>query len=178
AFRDDLRHGKRLDMIAAYFAPNPGAVRRLGRLARSGHARIITASKSDNTVTIAAARHCYLRLLRRRAEIFEYRPTKLHTKLYAIDDVSYVGSANFDIRSLYINIEVMLRIEDVALADRIRAQFDEEAAQSRPIDIPLIRARAGRWRRFKWRIAYFIVAVMDFSVTRRINFGGVGRELD
>ncbi|HLZ79181.1 MAG TPA: phospholipase D-like domain-containing protein, partial [Sphingomonas sp.] len=80
ALRRDLAKARRLDVISAYFAPNPGMLRRIGRLARRGAARILTPSRSDNSMTIAAARHCYRRLLRRGARIWEYRPMKLHTK--------------------------------------------------------------------------------------------------
>jgi hypothetical protein len=54
-------------------------LRRIGRLGRRGRVRIITAAKSDNDATIAAARHSYSRLLRRHVEMYEYQPAKLHT---------------------------------------------------------------------------------------------------
>ncbi|MEA3079186.1 MAG: cardiolipin synthase, partial [Sphingomonadales bacterium] len=107
----DIRQGHRLDMIFAYFAPPAAMLRRLGRLGRRGRARIITAAKSDNNATIAAARHSYSRLLRRHVQMYEYQPAKLHTKLAIVDDVVHIGSSNFDYRSLYINMEVMLRIK-------------------------------------------------------------------
>ncbi len=84
----DIRRGHRLDMIFAYFAP-PAAMLR-------GRARIITAAKSDNNATIAAARNSYSRLLRRHVEMYEYQPAKLHTKLAIVDDVVHIGSSNFD----------------------------------------------------------------------------------
>ena len=68
-----------------------------------GRARIITAAKSDNNATIAAARNSYSRLLRRHVEMYEYQPAKLHTKLAIVDDVVHIGSSNFDYRSLYSN---------------------------------------------------------------------------
>jgi cardiolipin synthase len=171
ALKRDIEHGGRLDMIAAYFAPNPGILRRLRRLARRGGAvRIVTAAKSDNAMTIAAARHTYARLLRRGARLFEYQPTRLHTKLYVIDDAVFVGSANCDMRSLFINLEVMLRIEDRAFADAVRSFVDGEIADSREVKPDLLRARAGPFTRLKWSVAYFLVAVVDYTVTRRLNF--------
>ena len=177
ALRRDISTGARLDMIAAYFAPNPGMLRRIRRMARRGTVRIVTASKSDNTMTIAAARNCYVRLLRRGARMFEYQPTRLHTKVFVIDDVAYLGSANCDMRSLYINCEIMLRIEDAALARRLRRYVDAEAAESREASEDLIRRRSNSWTRIKWAIAYFIVAAVDYSVTRRANFGRIGAEI-
>jgi len=174
ALRRDLATSSRLDMISAYFAPNPGMLRRIGRLARRGTVRIMTASKSDNTMTIAAARNCYVRLLRRGARIWEYAPTRLHTKLFVIDDVAYVGSANCDMRSLYINCEIMLRIEDAGIAERLRRYAAQETGQAREASEDLIRRRSNVWTRIKWAIAYFVVAAVDYSVTRRVNFGRIG----
>jgi cardiolipin synthase len=177
ALRSDIGGARRLDMIAAYFAPNPGMLRRIGRLARRGTLRVITAAKSDNSMTIAAARHTYLRLLRRGGRVFEYQPTRLHTKLFVVDDVAYVGSANFDMRSLYINCEIMLRIEDAAFARRVRALVDAETQDCREASVDLLKARAGWLTRTKWSIAYFVVAVVDYTVTRRANFRSIGGEL-
>src|SRR5206468_4698750 len=101
-----MKKASRLDMVFAYFAPPGAMLRRIGRLARRGEARIITAAKSDNNATIAAARSSYSRLLRRRVQMYEYQPAKLHTKLAIVDDIVHIGSSNFDYRSLYINMEV------------------------------------------------------------------------
>lgn len=166
----DIRRGQRLDMIFAYFAPPGAMLRRIGRLGRRGRARIITPAKSDNNATIAAARHSYSRLLRRHVEMYEYQPAKLHTKLAIVDDVVHIGSSNFDYRSLYINMEVMLRIKDEGFAEAMRSYFEGELAQSKWITPALHKRRASPWRRIKWAISHFLVNVMDYTVTRRLNF--------
>lgn len=170
--RDDMRDARRLDMIMAYFAPNPALLRRLGRIARRGMARIVTAARSDNRVTIGAARHCYYRLLRGGVAISEYQPAKLHEKLIAIDDIGYVGSANFDMRSLYLNLELMLRVEDVRFADAVRGRIERAAQRSERIDWDRYRELATPWRKMLWTIHYFIVAVLDFGVSRGLNARG------
>ncbi len=176
AVKNDMMRARRLDMIAAYFAPSLGMLRRIGGVAaRGGKARVITAARSDNSATIMAARHNYWRLLKRGVEIYEYQPTKLHTKLFVVDDVVHIGSANFDMRSLYLNLEMMLRVEDATFAAQMRTLVDREVADSQPI------TRAGyvAWRtpfnRIKWGIAHFLVAILDYNVTRRLNFGLDGR---
>jgi len=170
AVKRDMRRARRIDMIAAYFAPNPAMLTRLDRIGRRGKARIVTAARSDNTATIAAARFTYAGLVRKGVQIFEYQRTKLHTKLFVIDNAVYIGSANFDMRSLYLNLELMLRIEDRAFADRMRAYVDDEIASSDRVDAAWIKARGGPITRAKWALAYFLVAVLDFNVTRRLNF--------
>ena len=166
----DIRRGRRLDMIFAYFAPPGAMLRRIGRLGRRGRARIITAAKSDNNATIAAARHSYSRLLRRHVEMYEYQPAKLHTKLAIVDDVVHIGSSNFDYRSLYINLEVMLRIKDAGFAEAMRGYFERELKDCKWITPELHRQRANLWRRIKWAVSHFLVNVMDYTVTRRLNF--------
>jgi cardiolipin synthase len=166
----DIRRGHALDMIFAYFAPPGAMLRRLGRLGSRGQARIITAARSDNVSTIAAARHSYSRLLRRHVDMYEYEAAKLHTKLAIVDDVVHIGSSNFDYRSLYINLEVMLRIHDAGFASAMRAYFRRELEDCRWISPALHKRRANPWRRLKWAISHFLVNIMDYTVTRRLNF--------
>ena len=166
----DVAHGSRLEMIFAYFAPPGAMVRRIGRLGRRGRARIITAARSDNNATIAAARHSYSRLLRRHVEMYEYQAAKLHTKLAIVDDIVHIGSSNFDYRSLYINLEIMLRIKDAAFAAAVRRYFERELEDCVWVTPALHKRRANPWRRLKWAISHFLVNVMDYTVTRRLNF--------
>jgi cardiolipin synthase len=165
----DIRRARKLDMIFAYFAPPGAMLRRISRLGRQGHVRIVLAAKSDNTATIAAARHSYRRLLKCNVEIYEYRPAKLHTKLVIVDDVVHVGSSNFDYRSFYLNLEVMFRIKDAAFASAMRGYFERELAESKRITPRLYKRRATVLRRLKWALSHFLVNVMDYTVTRRLN---------
>ncbi|QNN68458.1 phosphatidylserine/phosphatidylglycerophosphate/cardiolipin synthase family protein [Sphingomonas lutea] len=166
----DIRRGKSLDMVFAYFAPPGTMLRRIGRLGRRGHVRIVTAAKSDNSATIAASRHTYSRLLRRHVCMYEYQAAKLHTKLAVVDDVVYIGSSNFDYRSLYINLEVMLRVKDAKFAEMMRRFIDREVADSKWITPEGHKSRSNPWLRIKWAVSYFLVNVLDYTVTRRLNF--------
>ncbi len=166
----DIKRARRLDMIFAYFAPPGAMIRRIGRVGRRGRARVVNAAKSDNTATIAAARHSYSRLIRRHVEIYEYQPAKLHTKLAIVDDIVHIGSSNFDYRSFYINLEIMLRVSDRGFAEQMRGYFERELADCKWITPELHQRRANPWRRFKWAVSHFLVNVMDYSVTRRLNF--------
>jgi cardiolipin synthase len=175
AVRRDMRSASRLDLVAAYFAPSLGMLRRLSGIARrGGRARIVTASRSDNNATIAAARNTYWWLLRRGVEIFEYRPTKLHTKLFVVGDVVHIGSANFDMRSLFLNLEMMLRIDDAPFASAMRRFVDGEVASSEPITLESHRRNRTLLNRLRWAIGYFIVAIADYRISKRLNFRDVG----
>ncbi|MBT2185445.1 phosphatidylserine/phosphatidylglycerophosphate/cardiolipin synthase family protein [Sphingobium sp. H33] len=166
----DLQACRRLDLVAAYFSPNPGMMRRIDAIARRGSARIITAMTSDNKATVGAARHLYKRLLRAGTTVFEFRPQKLHMKLIVVDNVTYVGSANFDMRSLYINLELMLRVDDAGFAAEAREMIDRMEKRSRGIDETSYAMMAGPLRRFVWWCDYLLVGVLDYTVTRRLNF--------
>ena len=167
----ELQRAHRLDMIAAYFAPSPLMLRRIeGVATRGGEARVLCPGKTDHAAAIAAARHTYARLLRRGVAVYEYQQQKLHTKLFVIDDVVHIGSANFDMRSLFLNLELMLRVEDAGFARHMRRYFEGELAHSREITAAE-HARHGFLDRLRWAAAYFVMAVVDVSVTRRLNFG-------
>lgn len=169
--RTDLTGAKKLDMIMAYFSPANRSLRAIGTVARRGGVRLVLAGKSDNGATIGATRSLYDYLLKRRAKIWEFAATKLHTKLIVIDDKSYIGSANFDMRSLFLNLEVMLRIEDAALAERLSRHIDDHLAGSTHITPALHKKRAGLLNRIRWNASWFLVAVVDYTVSRRLNLG-------
>jgi cardiolipin synthase len=166
----DMKSATKLDMIFAYFAPPGAMLRRIGGVGRRGCARVITAAKSDNNATIAAARHCYSRLLRRHVRIYEYQPAKLHTKIAIVDDAVHIGSSNFDYRSFYINLEIMVRIKDAGFAEAMRGYFERELEDCKWITPAVHKRRATPWRRVKWALSHFLVNVLDYTVTRRLNF--------
>lgn len=164
----DLANANRLEMIAAYFAPMASMLGRIAQVATAGRVRVITASKSDNHATIDAARSTYSRLMRREVEMFEYTPTKLHSKLLIMDDIVHVGSSNFDMRSLYLNMEMMLRVDDPDFAMMMRGYFEHEIADSLAIT-PALHRQRGTWiERLRWKIGFFLVSSLDFTVTRRL----------
>lgn len=168
--KHDLERAQRVDMIAAYFSPGRGMLKRIARAARRTGARIILPSRSDNGATVAAARLLYGPLLKRGVEIFEYQACKLHMKLIVIDDAVFVGSANFDMRSLFLNLELMLRIEDRDFAAAVRAFIMAEAGESRAISLAEHRASRTFLTLAKQWISYLLVGVLDYTVTRRLNF--------
>jgi cardiolipin synthase A/B len=167
AVKADVQKATRLDLIQAYFAPNWAMLRRIARVGKRGTARLISASKSDNMTTIAAARHCYRRILRGGVQVFEYRPRKLHMKLIIADDAVYIGSANFDMRSLFINLEIMVRVEDTVFANQMRRFFEGELSNCEIIDRPAYEKRTGFMARIHQFFAYYLVSTIDYTVTRR-----------
>jgi cardiolipin synthase len=167
----DLIRGQKLDMIMAYFAPAYRLRKRIRRIAAKGHTRLILAGKSDNAATIGASRSLYRKLLRAGAHIYEFQPCKLHTKLIVLDDTVYLGSANFDMRSLYVNLEIVVRIEDHGLAERLREFVAEHIPASQEITPELYEEWATPLNRVRWGLSWFLTSVVDYSVSRNINLG-------
>ena len=167
----DLVDGERLDLIMAYFSPSRRLLKRMQRIARRGQARLVLAGKSDNLATIGASRALYGGMLRAGARIWEFQPCRLHTKLIVLDDTVYLGSANLDMRSLYLNLEIVVRIEDRALAERVRRFVSDHIPASIEITRELHARRATWLNKARWWAGWFLVSVLDYKLSRKLNLG-------
>ena len=163
--RKDLVVAKRLDTVSAYFSPPRSFRNQMAKVARRGEVRMVMAGKSDIGAAIDMARLLYKRLLKAGATIFEFQPCKLHMKLMVVDDASYVGSANLDKRSFRINVELMVRIDDAALAAELRGLIDHMEAASMPITPEWYANKATFFNRLKWRGAYWM-SLADYRVSK------------
>lgn len=161
----DLARAKRIDVVAAYFVPSTRLRRLLAQRASAGRVRVVVPRMGDVPLAHWASRHVLERLETSRIEVHEYSPAMLHAKLLIADDVVYVGSANLDARSLRINFDLMLRIEDPFHAARTRALV-EELLHHAPQRAPAATApsRLERWRD---RLSYLAVAWLDPYIARR-----------
>jgi cardiolipin synthase len=167
-FRRDLAAARRLDAVSAYFTPTGGFRWAMSRLARSGKVRLITAGVSDFDAAIDVARLLYRKLLQAGVRIYEFQPCKLHMKLLVVDEVSYFGSANLDKRSIRLNVELMVRVEDMALAARLRELIDHLEGASREMTPERYREKADFLTRLRWRLTY-LLALADYRVTYQLN---------
>ncbi len=168
---EDLIHCRQVDMMMAYFSPPRRLRRRMRVIAERGETRLLLAGKSDNGATIGASRLLYRRLLKAGARIWEFQPAKLHSKLIVLDDAVYLGSANFDMRSLYLNLEIVLRVEDAALAARMREHIAQHISAAQAITPEVHRAQGGGLSRLRWLASWLLVGVLDYTVSRRLNLG-------
>ena len=170
--RNLLARAKHFAMSMAYFSPNAGMLRRIARIVRrGGTAELLLPARSDNGATVGAARLSYHYLLKRGVRISEFERNRLHCKLMVIDDTVLVGSGNLDMRSLFVNMELMLRIEDAAFAARCRALISAQGRHATPITYETHRRREGWLNWLRWTLSWLVVGVIDYSVTRNLNFG-------
>jgi len=149
-------------MIVAYFLPARQLRRDLLRVARrGGRVQLILAAKSDVLLSVIARQSLYRRFLSGQIEIYEYQPQILHAKMIVVDDIVYVGSSNLDPRSLRINYELMIRLEDAAQAERARAIFDNSLEHCHRVTAEEWRRSRSVWRRLRQRWAYFLLNRID-----------------
>ncbi|MEO5802401.1 MAG: phosphatidylserine/phosphatidylglycerophosphate/cardiolipin synthase family protein [Verrucomicrobiota bacterium] len=164
----DLKRARKVQIICAYFLPTWRIRRELRRIVRhGGKVQLILPGKSDVALSMMAARSLYRRMLRAGIEVYEYQPQILHAKMFVIDDVVYAGSANLDTRSLHLNYELLVRLQQSELVDEAREIFAKDLPHCRKIELESWRKERNVWERMKGRWAYFILARLDPYISRR-----------
>jgi cardiolipin synthase len=95
-------------IVTPYFIPDEVLLRTLVVKARSGREVTIVIPEHSNHPVTDFARRYYLRELKKAgARILLYPDGMLHAKAIVVDErVALIGSANFDLRSLFINFEI------------------------------------------------------------------------
>jgi cardiolipin synthase A/B len=95
-------------IITPYFIPEEVLLRSLIVKARAGKdVTLIIPAKSNHPVTDYARRH-YVRQLRKAgARVMHHTGRMMHSKAVIVDErIGLLGSANFDLRSLFVNFEI------------------------------------------------------------------------
>lgn len=137
-----------LTIVTPYFVPGKEGTQQLKELAEKGvRVRVITNSMVSNNSSLVHAHYAKRRkaLLQAGVELFETKPVfdgdedvssaailfnpkisfVLHTKAFVIDrDTVFIGSFNFDPRSLFENTEMGIFVESSSLADTLEDFID------------------------------------------------------
>ncbi|WP_196793195.1 phospholipase D-like domain-containing protein [Erythrobacter litoralis] len=172
--KKDLAHASKLDLVMAYFSPPRSFRRLIRRVGERGKVRLVMAAKSDNPATVSAARATYGSMLRAGCEVYEFQPCKLHMKLLVIDDAVYFGSANFDHRSIRLNLELMFRVEDPDLAKMVREFVDGMTEVSEQITYESHKKNRTWLSTLKSYFGWFLVTTVDYTVSSTLNVGSEG----
>ncbi|MGB3722422.1 MAG: phospholipase D-like domain-containing protein [Pacificimonas sp.] len=159
--RREFAESSNVDLIMAYFTPTREVLKSVREQSRKGRLRLVSAGKTDVQMSRAAAWHTYSGLLKTGAEIYEYQPRLLHTKLIVTDNAVLIGSGNFDMRSLYINMEIMLRVERPDFHQDVRTMFEGELEDSVRIDRETLNARGHWYKRILWGVSYWTMVGLD-----------------
>lgn len=167
ALRADLLRARDIAITTAYFLPTRQLMRQLLQAARRGaRVRLLLAGHSDIALMKLAGQLYYKKLIQGSVEIHEYQPQILHAKSMVLDNVVYSGSSNLDPRSLHLNFELMLRVEDAALAAQARADFASDLSHSRAVTPEGSWRLWSAWTRLKQRVAHAVLGKFDPWVTR------------
>jgi cardiolipin synthase len=138
-----------------YFVPSAELLSALLMTAQRGiKVELIIPHKNDSMMVQWASRSFYRDLLEAGIIIYEFYGGLLHTKSVVIDEqFCLVGSVNMDMRSLWLNFEVTLAIEDLDFTKQLHVLQQGYIAQSHIIDYQEWQARSLR-DRFLERLFY------------------------
>jgi cardiolipin synthase A/B len=128
----------------SYFVPGESFMQLLLAAQRRGvDVRVLTVSnKTDVKTTWYAGRTYYEKLLEGGVKIYEYQPTMMHAKSMVVDGIwSYVGSMNFDNRSLSFNDESLLVALDPAVGSQMNSIFMDDIKSSQEMKLDEFRER-------------------------------------
>ena len=104
--------------------------------------KIITPSIPDKKLVNACTKSFYGKLLEAGIEIYEYKPGFIHSKVILSDDeVSIVGTANFDFRSFYLNYECGIWMYNTKEELNIKKDFEETLKQCEKIELKVWKKR-------------------------------------
>lgn len=112
---------KRIWVVTPYFVPDEMLMRSFCIAARRGiDVRVIFPLRSNHLLA-DFARSDYLRdITKAGGSVFGYKPGMLHAKLIIIDDeLAISGSANMDMRSLFLNYELAFFIHSEKKVDEL-----------------------------------------------------------
>jgi cardiolipin synthase len=135
---------KTLYITNAYFLPDHDFRRFLREgVARGVDVRVLTpGGNTDQKSVWYAGRAHYEELIEGGVRIYEYAPTMVHAKTIVADGVwGYVGTLNFDNRSMSLNDEVAVVFWDEGLGEQMRAQYLRDLEHAHEVDLETFRRR-------------------------------------
>jgi cardiolipin synthase len=144
---------KTLYITNSYFVPGENLMQLLLRSRKRGvDVRVLTVSgKTDVKTTWYAGRSYYEKLLEGGVRIYEYSPTMMHAKSMVVDGLwSYVGSMNFDNRSIAFNDESNLLVLDGDVGARMDSIFVDDLKWSEEMKLETFKKRPIKGKIMEW----------------------------
>ncbi len=124
-------------VVTPYFVPTNDILKALRSAARRGvDVRIVVPSENNHRYAGLASKALYEELLEAGVRIFERKPPFMHAKAMAIDStVALVGTANLDVRSLELNYETTVLINDESTVNKLKLIIREDIAESTELNL-------------------------------------------
>lgn len=147
---------ERLVMTTPYLVPSDDLLHAICTASWRGvDVNIIIPHRNDNLLVRWASRAFFSELLAANVKIWQFEGGLLHTKSVLVDNqLGLVGTVNLDMRSLWLNFEVTLVIDDDGFGRDLALVQNEYINQSRLIDRQRWQKRAW-WQRIIERLFYF-----------------------
>ena len=125
-----------LIMTTPYFVPSDDLLHAICTAAQRGvDVSIILPRKNDSLLVGWASRAFFSELLAAGVKIYQFEGGLLHTKSVLVDgELSLVGTVNLDMRSLWLNFEITLVIDDAGFGGDLAAVQDDYISRSRLLD--------------------------------------------
>jgi cardiolipin synthase A/B len=127
---------RRVVIVTPYFVPDEALQRALVLQARMGHdVLVLLPAKSNHSLADLARRPFVRELVRAGGRVLLVQNRMVHAKFVMVDDGPLLmGSANVDLRSLYLNFELGLLVEHAATRARAEAWVAGLVRASRPAE--------------------------------------------
>lgn len=132
-----------LTIATPYFLPDSTIITALNLAAMRGvRVRILLPEKNNLALVQWASTAQLWQVLERGCEVFLTRPPFDHTKIVLVDDAwSFIGSANWDARSLRLNFEFNVECYDLDLAARLNQIVQQRLATARQLSLQEVDSR-------------------------------------
>lgn len=136
--RDLIKHfkkaEKRIWIASAYFLPKRSFLRALRKAAKRGvDVQIIWPGPTDVPAVKWAAQPILKSLIQAGAQIHEYLPRVLHAKYLVVDDWATIGSANFNHRSYFHDLEIEVEFDEPEYVAELMRQWKQDRSHCRTI---------------------------------------------
>lgn len=140
---------RRVIISTPYFVPDDSLLQALKSVAKRGlEVTLLIPRRIDSHLAKYAGRSFYDELLSHGIEILRFEGGLLHTKSVIIDDhLVLVGSVNLDMRSLWLNFEATLVVDDPAFCNAMVALVADYKKNSHRLEL-----NEWRKRRFHKRV--------------------------
>lgn len=148
---------QQLTMTTPYFVPSDDLLHAICTAALRGvEVNLIVPAKNDSLLVSWASRAFFTELLEAGVNIFLFQDDLLHTKSVLIDgQLSLIGTVNLDMRSLWLNFEITLVIDDADFGQDLDCVQRDYIARSCLLQADMW-AKRPYWKRIIERLFYFL----------------------
>ncbi|WP_187145696.1 cardiolipin synthase [Buchnera aphidicola] len=148
---------QKLTMTTPYLVPSDDLLRAICTAAQRGVEVILIIPKSHDSLLVKwASRVFFSELLESGVKIYQFKKGLLHSKSVLVDkQLSLIGTVNLDMRSLWLNFEITLVIDDKNFGKSLAIIHNEYISHSSLLDPKLWKIRS-YWKKIIEKLFYFL----------------------